>query len=232
MEKRTDRTPLVPWGVGDAALVTGLVIVSVLALLALSLLLASPTDVDEETALNPWILGIAEGLMVGFVWIFSVKKYRVGWHLLGLRRTTGWTSYLLPFAALAGTIAFTAVYVLIVEGLGLEFLEPPPVPDDALGEGLTLTLNRLIIVVWGPFAEEVFFRGFLLAAFIAPFGRRNAIIISSAIFALAHVDPGTMMPIFVTGALLSWVYLRTRSLWPSVAAHALQNFLALAVATS
>jgi membrane protease YdiL (CAAX protease family) len=38
-----------------------------------------------------------------------------------------------------------------------------------------------------------------------------------------------VIPLFVTGLLLSWLYLRTGSIWPPFAAHAAQNLLALAV---
>ncbi len=232
MTQHNDTLPPVPWSVGDAVRATSLVLVSFVVVLVLFRLLASTIDVDDITDLTPWIFGVFEGLMLAFVWVFTVRKYRVGWHVLGLKRTGARSTYLLPFAALVGSLVFAAIYGGVITGLGLESLEPPPISDDAFGEGVTLTLNRIVIVFWGPFAEEVFFRGFLLAAFVAPFGRRKAVVISSAIFALAHIDPGTMLPIFVTGALLSWVYLRTRSLWPSVAAHTLQNLLVLTVATT
>jgi membrane protease YdiL (CAAX protease family) len=86
----------------------------------------------------------------------------------------------------------------------------------------------MVVVVWGPFAEEVFFRGFLLAALLPALGPTRAAAVSSAIFAGAHLTLSTMMPIFVTGMLLSWLYLRSRSIWPPFMAHAVQNLAAVA----
>ena len=50
---------------------------------------------------------------------------------------------------------------------------------------------------------------------------------SAALFALAHVSPATVLPIFVAGALFAWAYRRTRSIWIPVSAHAAQNLLAV-----
>jgi membrane protease YdiL (CAAX protease family) len=41
---------------------------------------------------------------------------------------------------------------------------------------------------------------------------------------------GVVIPIFVTGLLLTWLYAKTGSLVPSLLAHIGQNLLALAVA--
>jgi membrane protease YdiL (CAAX protease family) len=38
-----------------------------------------------------------------------------------------------------------------------------------------------------------------------------------------------MVPIFITGFLLAWLYWRTGSLWAAIGAHAGQNALALGV---
>ena len=87
-----------------------------------------------------------------------------------------------------------------------------------------------ILVVVGPAAEEIFFRGFLLAAFVQGIGVIPGLIVASAIFAVAHGDLTVLLPTFASGAVLSWLYLRTRSLWPGFLAHAGQNSLAVTFA--
>ena len=60
----------------------------------------------------------------------------------------------------------------------------------------------------------------------------RAVVASAAIFSIFHISqgsPGVLVPIFVTGLLLAWLYYRTGSLWASVMAHAGQNAVALAV---
>ena len=87
-----------------------------------------------------------------------------------------------------------------------------------------------ILVVVGPLAEEVFFRGFLLMAFVQGIGVIPGLIVTSAIFAVSHGDPAVMLPVFASGVSLSVVYLLTRSIWPSVVAHSAQNYLAVTFA--
>jgi membrane protease YdiL (CAAX protease family) len=198
--------------------------------------------VNDPAAFTPWIIGILEGLMLVAAWGFTVRKYRVGWQVLGLRRPSIPRSFaslrlpmplislaLMPFIALLGSLVITALYTIIVSALGLELLEPPSVTDELLGGGATRILNFAMIDLWGPFAEEVFFRGFLLAGLVASLGTMRGVVAASIIFAVAHFSLGSMIPIFVTGMLLSWLYLRTRSLWPPLVAHAAQNLIALAL---
>ena len=220
----------VPWTVTDAAVATTLVFASFLAILVLLGLATDVVGSEERTLLAPWFIAISEGVMLAAVWAFGIRKYRARWQDLGLRRPDAGWSFMLPLLALVGSLAFTGIYTSVITTLGPDALRPPSLPEDVLGEGLPKLLNASVIVLLGPFTEEVFFRGFLLAALVPPLGAARAAAISAAVFAAAHLAIGIMVPIFVTGLLLSWLYLRTRSLWPPIAAHAAQNLIAVSFA--
>ena len=81
----------------------------------------------------------------------------------------------------------------------------------------------------GPLAEEIFFRGFVLSGLAGRWGFLPAAIASSLLFALAHIDPRVMVPIFVIGLFLAWLYHKTGSIWSSFAAHGSWNALALSI---
>ena len=230
MTDRNERSP-VPWKVSDVAIATGLVFVGFLITVGLLGAAIGFFGADDPSLVTIWAVGALEGLMLVAVWSVTVRKYGVRWNALGLRRPRARRSFLLPVLALLGSLVFTAIYTVVVTGLGAESLEPPEVPEDLLGQGLTRVANSLVLVLWGPFAEEVFFRGFILAALVPSMGILGAAAASSAVFAAAHISPGAMAPIFVTGLLLSWLYLRTGSIWPSFIAHALQNLIAVSVAS-
>ena len=78
-----------------------------------------------------------------------------------------------------------------------------------------------------PVVEELFFRGFLFAGLAARFGVLRGLIVSAAVFAAAHLDVRTMVPIFVAGLLFGWAYHKPKTLWVPIAAHACQNLAAL-----
>ena len=130
--------------------------------------------------------------------------------------------------ALAIGLSTTGVYALLMEGLDIDIL----VPDQNLEEiraldGLQRVPTFLIVGLLAPFGEEIFFRGFLLAALVPIIGGMRGAVVSSAIFSAAHLNVSTLFPIFVMGMLLAWLYMRTGSIWPSFVAHAAQNLLAL-----
>lgn len=224
----------VPWKATDVAVATALVFVVFAGFLVFQIVLDLAIGIDgaeERTLLNPWVIGMFEGLMLVAVWVFGIKKYNVRWRTLGLRRPEGRLSFMLPWLALLGSLVFYGIYGGVLIGLGLDSFLPPPIPGDVLGSGLSRLANTLVIVLWGPFAEEAFFRGFLLAALLRTLGPLRAAAISAAVFAAAHLTLSSMVPIFVTGLLLAWLYIRTRSIWPPITAHAAQNLIAVSLAS-
>jgi len=74
--------------------------------------------------------------------------------------------------------------------------------------------------------EEVFFRGICLGVLLERLPAWAAVGLSALLFAAVHL-PETMPPIFLLGVLLGLCRLLTGSLWPCVAAHLLNNLLAV-----
>ena len=223
-------SPRVPWTVADVALATVLVVTSFFVIVLILGRLADISGDGRHAYFMPWFIGVWEGMMLAAVWAFSIKKYRIRWRDLGLRRPVNHRRIALPSLALLGSLGFAAVYSAIVVAVGGSSFLPPPLPEGVLGDGLSRLLSILVVVLWGPFVEEVFFRGFLLAALAGPLGAMRAAVLSSAIFAAAHILVGAMIPILITGLLLSWLYLRTRSIWPPFMMHAAQNLIVVSLA--
>lgn len=220
----------VPWNAGDAVRGIALVVsgaVIVIGGLALA-------HLGRDTPINDAIVSAAIVLphliMVAATWLFGVRKYGAPWTSLGLGGPQHRLGMILPWPVLIGSIGFAGLYVVAITAIGMDSLLPPPVPSDLLGEGAGKLFNIAVIGVGGPLIEEVFFRGFLLAALVRPLGSGRAAVVSSAIFSAGHVNIGVMAPFFVSGLLLSWLYLKTRSIWPGFTAHAAQNLLALSLA--
>lgn len=186
----------------------------------------------QEGALTLFALIAIHTIMAATVWLFAVKKRGAGWDTLGIRANglrwptiAGWAAL-----GLGMSIVSTSVYAMIVTALGIEWLQPQsPISDELLGQGPSRALSVGILVALGPAVEEVFFRGFLLAALVQSIGTAPGIAAASAVFAVAHGDISVVLPVFLSGAILSWLYVRTGSLWPAFLAHSAQNSLAVAV---
>ena len=78
-----------------------------------------------------------------------------------------------------------------------------------------------------PFTEEVFLRGFIFAGLASSGSVPRAMVASALIWSLFHLSLGVLIPIFITGILLAWLYCKTGSLWPSILAHGGQNAVAV-----
>ena len=170
----------------------------------------------------------AETLIVLVVWWLAIRRYaQGGWAAVGVRSPRSVLAYLLIPVVLIGSLGFTALYELVVTSIGLKSLVPEELPSEMFGDGLlrVMTVSATALVV--PFVEELFFRGFLFTGLAARFGVLTGLTVSAAVFAAAHLDVRTMIPIFVAGFLFGWAYHATKTLWVPIAAHAFQNLAAL-----
>lgn len=91
-------------------------------------------------------------------------------------------------------------------------------------------LSVISIVVLAPLIEEILFRGFLQTYVRRHLGVRQAIVITSACFALFHYAAGQglgniaiILSLFVLALFLGFVYEKQGSLFASISLHALFN---------
>ena len=85
----------------------------------------------------------------------------------------------------------------------------------------------IVGAVFAPLVEEIFFRGFLFQGFRARYGWPVGMLLSSAIFAAAHLDLVALIPTFILGNVLAYVYHRSNSVWPGIFLHFLVNAFGL-----
>ena len=90
---------------------------------------------------------------------------------------------------------------------------------------LSFFLLFITTTLLAPIFEEIIFRGILLPTLSRDFGIILGIIVSSFIFALAHLSLGEMPPLFVLGIGLGITRIASGSLLSSVIMHSLWNGL-------
>jgi len=132
-----------------------------------------------------------------------------------------------------GVLAWIGSTIVIVAvGWLLEQLGQPPQPEAA--ERAIAMLDPwvviLAVVFLAPVAEEIFFRGVVFNAWLREAGRKWAYIGSAALFAAIHLSLLSLLPIFVLGLALAWVYERTGNLLAPIVMHATVNGISVALA--
>lgn len=97
------------------------------------------------------------------------------------------------------------------------------------GRTLNNILVALLVVVVAPIVEEILFRGFLLNRWAVKWGTERAIIASSIAFGVLHAD---VLGHTVFGVVMCLLYVRSGTLRLPIAAHMLNNALAITIAVS
>jgi membrane protease YdiL (CAAX protease family) len=203
-----------------------------LAIIVPSLLVA-PFDPDLESdgallAAQAMFDGLLLFVALGVASDWKFKPLGRALTLLGLR----------PFRLNAIWIMLgTLVAYYLAAGLFASLVLEPEQEDigGELGVGnpsIAIAIAAVVMIaLFAPISEELFFRGFLFAGVRSRWSLWPAAIASGLIFGLVHAPTGitTVVPLAALGIALCWLYDRTGSLWPCVIAHMINNGLALAV---
>ncbi|HEU4557801.1 MAG TPA: CPBP family intramembrane glutamic endopeptidase [Longimicrobium sp.] len=121
--------------------------------------------------------------------------------------------------ALGGAAIALAVGVLTVAGSVRWVADSGTWP-----EFVAALLRALLLFTVAAAAEEAIFRGYAFQALVQGIGAWPTVLVTSALFSLAHVrnpnvDAVGLANIFLAGVMLGWAYLRTRSLWFATGVH-------------
>lgn len=92
---------------------------------------------------------------------------------------------------------------------------------------VALAIFFFTAAVAAPVFEETLFRGFLLPSLTRYFPVWGAIVVSSLVFALAHLSLSEVLPLTTLGVVLGFVYTRSRGLLSSMLLHSLWNSITM-----
>ena len=145
--------------------------------------------------------------------MLSINKCKFNWYILSI----------LLFVGMFFALGFANV--IFTDFLNKIFNIPP----NKMGENFTL--NRYIalsisLAVLPAIFEELFFRGILLNSLISG-GKLFAVIVSSLCFAVYHCSITQLLYQFIFGIAFSLLALNSKSIFPCILTHFLNNFIIL-----
>lgn len=196
------------------------------ALLIVQAFLMMRLDAGKSTLLAAFPLMILVALGVPTVTLLRYLKRRkipLGFNRLGAK---GWhLLWEFPAAVLfAGTAAS-----LIGPLVGLEPTEKSTL-NDGTSLGIMLTLAAYLLI--GPFLEEIVFRRLLMGYLDTVAPALVSVVVSSAIFGVAHIAPAAMIYTGFMGIALALATRWHTSLWAGFILHFCNNLLVQAVLLS
>lgn len=194
---------------------------------------------------------LIEGPVWQFVYIFMVEAVSVALlYRFMVRRKTSWSAigWIKPRLSdigytLSGFGVYFVVYAMIISRLVEDYLPVDTDQRQDLGfsanvAGPELIFVFLSLVVLPPIVEEILVRGFLFTGLKNKLKLPLAMVVTSIVFAAAHLQWGNDAPLlwtaaidtFVLSMVLVYVRWRSKSLWPGIGIHFIKNgiaFLAL-----
>ncbi|MBI2773239.1 MAG: CPBP family intramembrane metalloprotease [Chloroflexi bacterium] len=228
-----DGTPLatpVParWPLGGLILV---VIAAFAAAVIASLPVIVGLGVGRETAQQRspadllLLAGLSDGAMLLAIFGLGRPLLHLTMRDLGLLRPSG--AALARAAQVAGLLWLVSIAVNAVQTRVLGANPQSLVVSLGAHSGpAAFAVDLVTSAAIAPFAEEILFRGLIFGGLAQRMPVALAAAISALLWALAH-GVGVLLPIFVLGLGLAWVYWRTRSLWAAMLTHALVNAVSL-----
>lgn len=184
----------------------------------------------EEVVVEPGglIATIAfQFIVAGVVTFFVIRRIRpVDW--LGLRwRSWPWMILIAPGAVMAMWIIFGGLQAIglmdWIESFGVETVQDSVKLLQNSSDPLMIGLMIIAAVVAAPLCEEIVFRGYFYPVMKKFSGTWVAGLCSALVFAAAHGSLTALLPLFIFGCVLVFIYEKTGSIWAPVAVHCCFN---------
>ena len=158
--------------------------------------------------------------MVSYVFLIAFLLYKGHLRTWSFYRWPGTYTIVLSLLALTGLI-------VVLDGLYsfLKFI--PDIMKQEFDQLMSSGAGIAVICLFGPFIEELLFRGSIQKLLLKDHSPMKAILITALIFVVIHINPAQVVNAFFLGLLLGWLFYRTGSLWPSICAHILNNSLSV-----
>lgn len=223
----------VPWGVREIllaiAVIVGGVILASIPIFFLADWAAGDKDInDDPNAIAIQFVASAffQLAALGAAWWFSVRKFRLNWSALGLRRPVRGLPWL-PFSLAAGALLVVSVYGILLDAAGVH--PDTELPDAVYDNALPLGIIVVLTIAVAPVVEEVFFRGFVFSGLMRRWGPIWGALGSASLFGAAHLGNSGYLyvvpPIVMIGAIFAWGYHYSKSILPSIGAHFMFNLI-------
>lgn len=194
----------------------------------------------------PFFAGVEEADITGalFVFFYAIQtlvfmiplaaliilKKNVDWEDFGFVKIS--IKSILKYAALGYVIYFAVMLTVMTISMRFNVELPGFAQQESHipllgGEALVAGVTVLIMVLVAPLIEEILFRGFVFKTMSERWPAWIAFVVSATIFAGLHFEFASFMPLFILGMVMNWMFYKTKSIYPGLVFHIINNVLAL-----
>ncbi|MBI4994930.1 CPBP family intramembrane metalloprotease [Candidatus Peregrinibacteria bacterium] len=222
------------WRIPDMIIVILSIICLVLASNIILILLNAEEFLLKSEYKNLIVLALfllQEAIFLLPLYFLVIKNYRLKLADLGLNKIKLWETIKWVFKGFGIVIIFNALVLILI---GPETSLPgfkPQEPHITLFDTSPFGVGAAIVVFIfiAPVVEEILFRGFIFQTLLGKFTPWIASAISGGIFAFIHFEFQSIGIILFLAFVLNWIFMRSKSLWPCIGFHMLNNALVFLV---
>ncbi len=222
-----------PWSLKDIGIITGSIIL--LTAIVLGILYFLPFRISANTPKSLYVLII---FLLQWVLIFAPllfwthRKHHLKWgnfgfEKIGILKALGFiiSAYFLYLG-----INFIISIIIIYWNLKIPGFQIQESIFELFGKDIfSIIMSGIMVVLIAPFVEEIFFRGFLLRTMCNKAGNIFGSVITAVVFTLLHFPWQSFIPIFILGLIINSVVIKSKSIWPAIGFHILNNGTAFTI---
>jgi membrane protease YdiL (CAAX protease family) len=225
---------LVTIGIYFVAQITGGILIGVLAVFLKHSDAAARSWLTDSVIGQFSFIALVEGLSVGLLYAF-LKSRQLGFKAIGLIKRPRWLDVGYVFIGFGLYMLLNQVVLRLAE-FGAPNLDESQ--KQSIGfenaHGSMLVLVFIALVVLPPVVEEMLMRGFLYTGLKHHLPKVAAALLTSVLFAIAHLELGSgnapvwsaALDTFALSIVLIFLYEKTGRLWSSIGLHMLKNSIA------
>jgi membrane protease YdiL (CAAX protease family) len=179
----------------------------------------SPTGL-KEVLVTPYQVFVSSLLtdicMIVYLFLYIIRPRVFTLKQLGLRKVDKE-----DITEAMGLFLAVSLFIIVLQSVLAQFGVRPEAYSFSTTDGAFFALFATVVL--NPFIQELYFRGFLFRGLLLHNRPAVAYFISTLLFALLHPPLTVMIEVFIVGILLAYVAKQTKSIWPGVLIHTVNN---------
>lgn len=170
------------------------------------------------------------GVSIGLYSIFKKQSVKKSLNDIGFKKISSkalWLCVAIGVVVFLLNIFVSNFFNGIIEFLG--YTAPTSHSADAVSYDsfLLFLLEVFLVAVLPAVCEEIMHRGILLKTYNKELGTKRAIIFSSLMFGLMHLNIQQFFYATILGVVMAIICLMADSIWPSIIVHFMNNFISV-----
>ncbi|SHK12469.1 hypothetical protein SAMN02745248_01844 [Hathewaya proteolytica DSM 3090] len=195
-----------------------------LAFVTTTLVYAAVGNIIDKDSLM-LICSVIVSILMCLSIIFLYRKLQTKEQIFALNKKISMKSFFRILIVFMAVCTITSKFIFIIEDIlslfGSGFGKSL---DRATGEWTRTSIMSIVYVgIIGPILEEIIFRGYILNS-LKPYGKKFAIILSSILFGMYHLNIVQLLPTIVMGIVCAYVAIEY-SIKISIVLHIVNNLI-------